>query len=208
MLKLQPAMLGYSRAWDKRERMIENSKSQRIPYAIVRRLHNWADLDEIEADPKILWLTRCVQDYYGIPVMPDLGDLIGEPNAEAKQAEVENEFHTIQPVPGSVPTELNSIYKTTRGKIGFYNTDQSPEQIRSHYQAELSRHGWKYIGTKKVEAFQRFSGDTQTLFCKGDTSAILFVTGQDQERLGYTYSVALNWGSSSGFVWGAIDCKE
>jgi hypothetical protein len=59
-----------------------------------------------------------------------------------------------------------------------------------------------------VEAFQRYTGGTQNLFCKGETAATLFITAQDEERHGYTYSLALNWGMSSGYVWGVVDCPQ
>ena len=206
MWQLQPLFAGYARRWDEREQTIQRAKQQGLPYAVVLRQHNWAALDEIAVDPKITWLTKCVQDYYGIGVIPDLGDLYGEPDGPAKQAALEREFDSIPKLPGSVPTELNQIYKTDRGKIGFYKVDLNPDQIKSYYENELTKLGWKYIGEKKVEAFQRFSGGGQHLFCKGKTAATLFTAASDEPRVGYTYSLALNWGMSSGYVWGEIDC--
>lgn len=202
------AFAQYARDWDEREATIHRARSDGMRYAVVRRLQNSAQLDEIEVDPKITWLTKCLDEYYGINVVPDLGDLQGEPNGEAKQAALLDEFNGIRILPGSVPTELNRIYKSERGKIGFFKTDLSPEQIKSYYDRELARLGWKYIGTKPVEAFQRYSGGTQNLFCKGETAATLFITAQDEARLGYSYSLALNWGMSSGYVWGVVDCSN
>jgi len=199
---------GYARRWDEREEMIQRAKSQGLSYAVVLRQHNWAALDEIAVDPKITWLTKCVHDYYGINVIPDLGDLYGEPDGPAKQAALERQFESIQKLPGSIPTELNQIYKTERGKIGFYKSEHSPDQIKSYYDNELGRLGWKYIGEKKVEAFQRFSGGSQYLFCNGEVAAILFTTVKDEARLGYTYSLALNWGMSSGYIWTQVDCQS
>jgi hypothetical protein len=63
-------------------------------------------------------------------------------------------------------------------------------------------------GEKKIEAAQRFTGGTQTLFCYGDVAANLFITGGDEQRLGYTYSLALNWGMSGGYVWNKVDCPQ
>ena len=206
MWSLRPTFVGYARRWDEREQLIQRAKSQGMPYAVVLRQHNWAALDEIAVDPKITWLTKCVQDYYGIGVIPDLGDLYGEPDGEAKQTALERRFDAIPKLAGSVPTQLNQIYKTDRGKIGFYRFELNRDQIKSYYLNELARLGWKHIGEKKVEAFQRFSGGTQDLFCDGEVAATLFVTGQDEARLGYTYSIALNWGMSSGFNWGVVDC--
>jgi len=206
MWGLRSTFAGYARAWDEREQMIQSAKSQGMTYAVVRRLHNWAYLDEIAVDPKITWLTKCVQDYYGIAVIPDLGDLYGEPDGEVKQAALEHQFDTIRTLPGALPTDLDLFYKTDRGKIGFYKSKLMPDQIKSFYETEFARLGWKHIGEKKVEAFQKFSGGTQSLFCNGDMAATLFITGQDEDRLRYTYSLALNWGASSGFTWGVLDC--
>jgi hypothetical protein len=197
---------GYARRFDEREQTIERAKSQGLPYAVVLRQQNWAALDEIAVDPKITWLTKCVRDYYGINVIPDLGDLYGEPDGPAKQAALERQFDAIPKLPGSVSTELNQIYETDRGKIGFYKTELNPDQIKSYYDNELAKLGWKYVGEKKVEAFQKFSGGSQYLFCNGETAATLFTTAKDEAWLGYTYSLALNWGMSSGYIWGVVDC--
>jgi hypothetical protein len=197
---------GYARRFDEREQTIERAKSQGLPYAVVLRQQNWAALDEIAVDPKITWLTKCVRDYYGINVIPDLGDLYGEPDGPAKQAALERQFDAIPKLPGSVSTELNQIYQTDRGKIGFYKTELNPDQIKSYYDNELAKLGWKYVGEKKVEAFQKFSGGSQYLFCNGETAATLFTTAKDEAWLGYTYSLALNWGMSSGYIWGVVDC--
>jgi hypothetical protein len=197
---------GYARRFDEREQTIERAKSQGLPYAVVLRQQNWAALDEIAVDPKITWLTKCVRDYYGINVIPDLGDLYGEPDGPAKQAALERQFDAIPKLPGSVSTELNQIYQTDRGKIGFYKTELNPDQIKSYYDNELAKLGWKYVGEKKVEAFQKFSGGSQYLFCNGETAATLFTTAKDEAWLGYTYSLALNWGMSSGYIWGVADC--
>ena len=208
MWKRRSIFAGYARTWDEREALIQSAKAQGLSYAVVYRLHNWAALDEIAVDPKITWLTKCVQDYYGIGVITDLGDLYGEPDGDAKQRALEQQFDLITKLPGSAPTELDRIYHSVRGKIGFYKTDAKPDQIESYYETELTQLGWKYIGEKKVEAYPRVSGGTQSLFCRGDVAAVLFITGQDEARLGYTYSLALNWGMSSGYVWGSVDCPR
>lgn len=203
MWDLRPTFVEYAGRWDQREQLIQRAESQGQPYALVPRLYNWAALDEIEVDPKIGWLTRCVQDYYGIGVIPDLGDLYGEPDGEAKQAALERQFEAIPKLPGSVSTQLNQIYKTERGKIGFYKSELNRDQIKSYYLGELVKLGWKHVGGKKAEAF---SSGTQDLFCNGRVAATLFITGQDEARLGYTYSITLNWGMSSGFTLGVVDC--
>lgn len=207
MWRQRSLFIGYARRWDEREQTIQRAKLQGLPYAVVLRQHNWAALDEIAVDPKITWLTKCVHDYYGINVIPDLGDLYGEPDGSTKQAALERQFDAIQKLPGSVPAELNQIYKTDRGKIGFYKSERSADQIKSYYDTELGRLGWKYIGEKKVEAFQKYSGGSLYLFCNGEVAATLFTTVKDEAWLGYTYSLALNWGMSSGYIWGVTDCQ-
>jgi uncharacterized protein DUF6056 len=207
MWQLRPAFIAYAQLWDERDQTIQRSRSQGLPYAVVARLHNWAALEELTVDPEILWLSKCVQDYYGIGVIPHLGDLYGEPDGAAKQAALEQQFDAIPKLPGSVPTQLNQIYKTGRGKIGFYNVEVSSDQIQSYYVRELTQLGWQHVGEKKLELFHRFTGGTQDLFCSGRVAATLFTTGEDEARLGYTYSLTLNWGMSSGFTLGEVDCR-
>ena len=207
MWHLRPAFVAYAQRWDERDQMIQRAKAQGQPYAVVSRLHNWAALEELTADPAILWLSKCVQDYYGIGVIPDLGDLYGEPDGAAKQAALEHQFDAIPKLPGSVPTQLNQIYKTDRGKIGFYKVRLNSDEIQSYYVRELTQLGWQHIGEKKLELFHRFTGGTQDLFCNGRVAATLFISGQDEARLGYTYSLSLNWGMSSGFTLGEVDCR-
>ena len=206
MWRLRPAFIVYARLWDERDQTIQRAKSQGLPYAVVARLHNWAALEELEVDPNIIWLSKCFQDYYGIGVIPHLGDVSGEPNGAAKQAALEQQFDAIPKLPGSVPTQLNQIYKTYRGKIGFYESELNHDQIQSFYIRELAKLGWKHIGEKKLELFHRFTGGTQDLFCSDRVAATLFITGEDEARLGYTYSLTLNWGMSSGFTIGKVDC--
>lgn len=207
MWQLRPAFIAYAQMWDERDQMVQRARSQGLPYAVVARLHNWAALEELEVDPNIIWLSKCVQDYYGIGVIPHLGDLYGEPDGAAKQAALEHQFDEIPKLPGSVPTELNEIYKTGgRGKIGFYKVELNNDQIQSYYVRELTQLGWQHVGEKKLELFHRLTGGTQDLFCSGPVAATLFTTGQDEARLGYTYSLALNWGMSSGFTIGKVDC--
>jgi len=207
MWRQRSLFIDYARRWDERDQIIRRTKSQSLPYAVVPEQHNWAALDEVEVDPKNTWLTKCMSDYYGINVIPEFGDLDGEPNGPAKQAALVRRFDEIQKLPGSIPTELNQIYRTDRGKIGFYNSEQSDEQIKSYYDNELARLGWKYIGEKKVEKFGKFSGGSQFLYCNGEVAATLFTTATDKAWLGYTYSLALNWGMSSGYTWGVVDCQ-
>jgi hypothetical protein len=206
--RLRPAFIAYAQMWDERDQTVQRAKSQGLPYAVVAQLHNWAALEELAVDPQIIWLSKCVQDYYGIGVIPHLGDLYGEPDGAAKQAAVERQFDAIPKLPGSVPTQLNQIYKTGgRGKIGFYDVQLDHDQIQAYYVRELTRLGWQHIGEKKLELFHQFTGGTQDLFCNDRVAATLFITGQDEARLKYTYSLTLTWGMSSGFTLGKVDCQ-
>jgi hypothetical protein len=75
MWKLRPTFVAYAARWDEREQLIQHARSQGLPYAVVPRQYNWAELDELEVDPKLGWLTKCFHDYYGIAVIPASGDL-------------------------------------------------------------------------------------------------------------------------------------
>lgn len=208
MWRLRPAFIAYAQMWDERDQTVQRAKSQGLPYAVVAQLHNWAALEELAVDPQIIWLSKCVQDYYGIGVIPHLGDLYGEPDGAAKQAAVERQFDAIPKLPGSVPTQLNQIYKTGgRGRIGFYDVQLDHDQIQAYYVRELTKLGWQHMGEKKLELFHQFTGGTQDLFCNDRVAATLFITGQDEARLKYTYSLTLTWGMSSGFTLGKVDCQ-
>ena len=121
MLQLEPTLAAYARASADREQLIQSAKSQGLKYVVVPRLQHWSGLDEIELDPKITWLTKCFHDYYGIGVIPELGDLSGEPDGEIKQAALEDEFESIHILPGSVP---DAFAGSTR-KILAYARDDS-----------------------------------------------------------------------------------
>ena len=107
----------------------------------------------------------------------------------------------------ATPALLNSIYKPGRGVAQFYLTSATYDQVKAHYESELTRNGWTLFGERKLEIFQRFPGAMHALFCKDGYPANLFYAGPEAPPLGYNYSLAINWGLSSGFVWGVEDCK-
>ena len=203
---LAPAFRNYAHEWDVRDAAIRDAKSRGDRFVQVRRLYNLAALDEVEPDPKILWLTKCVQDYYGISVLTDYD---GQPdaNADYRQRQSELAAEAIKTPPLATPATLNSFYKPGRGVVRFFKTDASYDQLKTHYESQLTQDGWKLIGERKLEIFQRYPGAMQALFCKDGYAANLFYTGAEAQRLGYNYSLAINWGLSSGFVWGVEDCK-
>jgi len=200
------ALQNYAKAWQQREQLIATARSKGEQYVQVPRLYNVMALDEVEPDPKILWLTKCVQDYYGIAVLTNY-DGAPDPNADLHQRQTELAAELIKPPAGASPAYLNSIYRPGRGVAQFYTTNANYEQVKSHYQSELAREGWKLFGERKLETFQRYNGAMHALFCKDHFAANLFFTGEEAPRFGYNYSLAINWGLSSGFVWGVEDCK-
>jgi hypothetical protein len=200
------ALQNYAKAWQQREQLIATARSKGEQYVQVPRLYNVMALDEVEPDPKILWLTKCVQDYYGIAVLTNY-DGAPDPNADIHQRQTELAAEVIKPPADASPAYLNSIYRPGRGVAQFYTTNANYEQVKSHYQSELAREGWKLFGERKLETFQRYNGAMHALFCKDHLAANLFFTGEEAPRFGYNYSLAINWGLSSGFVWGVEDCK-
>jgi len=201
-----PAFRKYAHEWDVRDATIRGAKSRGDQFVQVRRLYNSAALDEIEPDPKILWLTKCVQDYYGIAVLTDYD---GQPDASAgyRQAQSEMAAEAIKTPPFATAASLNSFYKPGRGVAQFFKTDASYDQVKTYYESRLTQNGWKLYGERKLEIFQRYPGAMHALFCKDGYAANLFYAGPEAQRLGYNYSLAINWGLSSGFVWGVEDCK-
>ena len=147
-----------------------------------------------------------MQDYYGIAVVTDY-DGAPDPNVADHQQQTESAAALIQPLSDAQPAPLDSLYKPGRGIARFYTTNASYEQVKDHYESELTRNGWKVFGERKLEIFQRYNGMMHVLFCKNHLAANLFYTGAEAPRLGYNYSLAINWDLSSGFVWGVEDCK-
>src|SRR5215217_3150839 len=96
MWRQRSLFIDYARRWDERDQIIRRAKSQGLPYAVVPEQHNWAALDEVEVDPKNTWLTKCMRDYYGVNVIPPLGNLDGEADGAAKQAALVRQFDAIQ----------------------------------------------------------------------------------------------------------------
>jgi len=204
--RLAPTFKQYAQDWELRDRSIRAARSQHQEYVEVPRLFNWAALDEIEPDPKILWLTKCVQDYYGIKVVTNY-DGASDPNADSHQSQIESAADAIKPIHDSSPASLDAIYHAGRGVVHFYTTTASYEEVRAHYESELVRNGWRLFGDRKLEIFQKYPGAMHVLYCKDGYAANLFYTASEAPRLGYNYSIAFNWGLSSGFVWGKEDCR-
>jgi len=94
LINLEPAFRNYAQAWDEREGLIREAKSEGAAYVLVPQIQNRALLEEIVPDPTLwvnderlrnyhgygkpavpppipsLWVNKCVRDYYGIAVMP------------------------------------------------------------------------------------------------------------------------------------------
>src|SRR2546423_1739413 len=116
MWKQRSVFAGYARVWDERKALIQNAKSQGLSYAVVYRLHNGAALDEIAVDPKITWLCSGVLRHRRDS---RFGRSVRRAKWSSEQAALDHQFDAIATLPGSVPTELDRIYHTVRGKIGF-----------------------------------------------------------------------------------------
>jgi hypothetical protein len=114
--------------------------------------------------------------------------------AEARQKALEVEFRAMEQPTWSVPTQRDSIYKSDHGNIAvYYKTDRNYREIRAYYDRELEKQGWTFRREKELTTWGRQRGEWMAFYCKGQTSAEIYYTGEEETALGYRYSLSLSW---------------
>ena len=117
------------------------------------------------------------------------------PKADAIQKDIENEFKQIAPPPNSLSIRYGSMHKTHQGDVGSdYRASANYGELRSHYDSELSRHGWKFVKEEPVKIWGKDHGGKQAFYCKGPYTATLEYAGDAENQMGWTYSFGLSWG--------------
>jgi hypothetical protein len=111
------------------------------------------------------------------------------------QDQIEQRFNEVTPLPNAISTQRNKMFKPAHGVIEeYYKTNESFPNIRAYYDNELSRRGWHFEKENNLTSWWRQRGEKIVFYCQGSTSAELYYSGQEGERLGYTYSFGLSWG--------------
>ena len=109
--------------------------------------------------------------------------------------ELISEFDKIQPLPGSERVQYNSLFKIGNGAVsGEYRSSSPYEEIRSRYDAELARAGWKFEREEAVIFDEVDYGGKQAFYCKGLYTATLQYAGRQEEFFGWRYTFGLSWG--------------
>jgi hypothetical protein len=118
----------------------------------------------------------------------------GSAEVNERRVELEREFTSIRPLPGAEGFDYLSTNKESHALVTEkYQTKATLEEIRAHYQAELSAHGWQFAKEKKLYDWGRDFGGETIYFRKGDYAAALEYEGDDTAS-GYTYALSLSWG--------------
>ncbi len=77
--------------------------------------------------------------------------IVNEPKAALVQQELEKEFKAIKPLPRAVACDYHASHKTQHSLVGSsYSTNLSFPEIRSYYDAELSKQGWRFHKEEKI----------------------------------------------------------
>src|SRR6266853_984284 len=78
--------------------------------------------------------------------------LVNGHKADESLKTLEKEFILIAPVPNASRLRYESSHKVSLGSVGAdYRTDKSYAQIRAHYDNELKKNGWTFVGEKPVK---------------------------------------------------------
>lgn len=83
-----------------------------------------------------------------------------------------------------------------RGIIGFsryFNCSLVYEDIKNHYDQELTRNGWQFIKEKKVYDWGRDLGGRSIEYKKREFTATIQYSGEEA-NYGSTYAFSLDWG--------------
>lgn len=82
-----------------------------------------------------------------------------EPKALLEQQSLENEFDAIQPMPDALICDHHVSHKTHQALVGSSYSSKLPyEDIRAHYDAELSKNGWQFHDEQKLRDWWRDLG--------------------------------------------------
>lgn len=75
----------------------------------------------------------------------------------------------------------------------YFNCDLGYEDIKNHYDQELTRNGWQFIKEKKVYDWGRDLGGRSIEYKKREFTATIQYAGEEA-NYGSTYAFSLDWG--------------
>ncbi|MFS8085644.1 MAG: hypothetical protein ACMG6H_08445 [Acidobacteriota bacterium] len=120
------------------------------------------------------------------------------PEADERLKTLEKEFSLIAPLSDASRLRYESSHKVSLGGVGAdYRTDKTYAQIRGHYDNELKKNGWRFVGEEPVTIWWHDYGGKEVSYCKDHNTATLEYSGEWEEA-GWTYSFNMSWGLSDG----------
>ena len=125
-----------------------------------------------------------------------LGELRSYMSSLHTKAQLEKEFAEL-PIPPGVTVEHHSaIAKATHGTVeSSYQGNLPYEQVRAHYDTELGRRGWVFRERHPLKTWGKDLEQSETIYCRGEQSAIIFWTGTLHAAVGFRYGLNFSWGN-------------
>lgn len=122
-------------------------------------------------------------------------DEVAEPIARQKVPEVKNEFRRIPLLAGATPTSNDGFTFDPRhlNEGRLYRSDLSYSEIKSHYDVQLSKLGWKLDRESQINGVDgKDQGGKYVVYSKGEFSARLHHKGTERDY-GYDYHFCVSW---------------
>ena len=124
---------------------------------------------------------------------------VNGPKAVAAQAELENEFRSITPLPGATALSYDASNKPGIALVtDTYRTNLPYAEVRKHYDAELSKRGWAFYMEEPLTEWGKDLGGKETHYCKGRYRAGLQWAGE-RANDGFDYAFSVSWGLDAIF---------
>jgi hypothetical protein len=128
-----------------------------------------------------------------ITVLAVVGTWMGKPTGNHVLPLVERELAQIHPPSDACPTaEKVAFSKMNLAYAGMtYATTLRYDELRDHYDHELTSRGWSACGEKPMRDWFRDLGGMSKTYCKGELTGNLQYAG---ERAGYGWDFAFSVG--------------
>jgi hypothetical protein len=110
------------------------------------------------------------------------------------RSDLEHEMQAIAPLPdATLITTTNHFPLSSEANIGrLYFTRLTYEQIRTHYDKELTARNWKFRGEESMTEWGKDLGGKYVFYCKGDYKASIQFAGEHSE-VTWTFAFNLTW---------------
>ncbi|MCP3871994.1 MAG: hypothetical protein GY699_02420 [Desulfobacteraceae bacterium] len=116
------------------------------------------------------------------------------PIADKYKKDLETEFKQIDQLPDASLKRYEVSAKPGSALVhGSFKTDKRFNEIRSYYDVELKKNGWKFWKIDSVKDWGKDLGGKSIRFCKGSYIATIQYFGEKADY-GSTYSFSLSWG--------------